>query len=76
MAIIQNRLLSPFDQMAFFSCNADYLGQPESEKPNSIVDLVHDLRWDAMVFAGQHPFLKIPHNKRYTPISQYYKTQI
>jgi len=36
-------------------------GQSKAEKPNIIFVLVDDLRWDAMGFTGQYPFLKTPH---------------
>jgi N-acetylglucosamine-6-sulfatase len=35
-----------------------------SEKPNIIFVLVDDLRWDAMGFIGQYPFLKTPNIDR------------
>jgi len=33
---------------------------PKSDRPNIIFVLVDDLRWDAMGFTGQYPFLKTP----------------
>ncbi|HWS00858.1 MAG TPA: sulfatase-like hydrolase/transferase, partial [Prolixibacteraceae bacterium] len=39
----------------------DGRGQSTAEKPNIIFVLVDDLRWDAMGFTGQYPFLKTPH---------------
>lgn len=36
------------------------MAQPKTEKPNIIFVLVDDLRWDAMGFTGQYPFLKTP----------------
>ena len=40
------------------------LAQPKAEKPNIIFVLVDDLRWDAMGFTGQYPFLKTPNIDR------------
>lgn len=34
--------------------------EPKSDRPNIIFVLVDDLRWDAMGFTGQYPFLKTP----------------
>jgi len=40
------------------------LAQPKAERPNIIFVLVDDLRWDAMGFTGQYPFLKTPNIDR------------
>jgi arylsulfatase A-like enzyme len=40
------------------------MAQPKADKPNIIFVLVDDLRWDAMGFTGQYPFLKTPNIDR------------
>ncbi len=49
--------------MAAVSCHSQ-ANQKEEKHPNIVFVLVDDLRWDAMGFTGQYPFLKTPNIDR------------
>ena len=57
---IINPLLVTFSLFQTGICS----GQQKAEKPNIILILVDDLRYDAMGFTGKYPFLKTPNIDR------------
>ncbi len=60
MITFKNKILNPLLISASLFQPGISLAQPKTEKPNIIFVLVDDLRWDAMGFTGQYPFLKTP----------------
>jgi len=61
---IRNEVLNPLLIAVSLFQPGISLAQPKAEKPNIIFVLVDDLRWDAMGFTGQYPFLKTPNIDR------------
>jgi len=56
----RNTILGPLVVAASLFYVGEGHGQSRAERPNIIFVLVDDLRWDAMGFTGQYPFLKTP----------------
>jgi len=61
---IKNEVLNPLLIAVSLFQPGISLAQTKDEKPNIIFVLVDDLRWDAMGFTGQYPFLKTPNIDR------------
>lgn len=64
MMTINSRIINPLLFTVSLFQTGISSGQPKAEKPNIIFILVDDLRWDAMGFTGQYPFLKTPNIDR------------
>ena len=64
MITFQNKIINSLLITASVFQSGISLAQPKAEKPNIIFVLVDDLRWDAMGFTGQYPFLKTPNIDR------------
>ena len=60
MKFLKIKMVSPMLIAAPFLQIGTGMAEPKTEKPNIIFVLVDDLRWDAMGFTGQYPFLKTP----------------
>lgn len=64
MITFKNKIINPILITASLFQSGISLAQPKAERPNIIFVLVDDLRWDAMGFTGQYPFLKTPNIDR------------
>jgi arylsulfatase A-like enzyme len=60
MKNIRNTIFCPLAFTVSLFHAGESQGQSKAEKPNIVFILVDDLRWDAMGFTGQYPFLKTP----------------